>query len=59
MTRSLENKIKTKLVSTLSKACGWDGMVEGQILDISDHDPLCDPLGNLEIAFGSGTLLGP
>ena len=34
----IENKIKTKLVSTLSKACGWDGMVEGQILDISDHD---------------------
>ena len=36
--KQIENKIKTKLVSTLSKACGWDGMVEGQILDISDHD---------------------
>ena len=34
----VEEEIKVKLVSILSKACGWDGMVEGQILDISDHD---------------------
>ena len=34
----IEDKTKVKLVSILSKACGWDGMVEGQILDISDHD---------------------
>ena len=34
----IEEEIKVKLVSILSKACGWDGMVEGQILDISDHD---------------------
>jgi len=36
----IEEKIQVKLVSTLSKACGWDGMVEGQILDISHHDYL-------------------
>ena len=36
----IEEKMKAKLVSTLSKACGWDGMVEGQILDISHHDYL-------------------
>ena len=36
----IEEKIKVKLVSTLRKACGWDGMVEGQILDISHHDYL-------------------
>ena len=34
----IEDKTKVKLVSILSKACGWDGMVEGQILDISDHN---------------------
>lgn len=36
----IEEKMKAKLVSTLSRACGWDGMVEGQILDISHHDYL-------------------
>ena len=33
----IEDKLKIKLVALLSKACGQNGMVEGQILDISDN----------------------
>lgn len=36
--KQIKDEIKVKLVSILSKACGWNGMVEGQILDISNHD---------------------
>ena len=32
----IEDKLKIKLVALLSKACGQNGMVEGQMLDISD-----------------------
>ena len=34
--KKIEDNLKVKLISTLSRACGWDGMVEGQILDISE-----------------------
>ena len=33
----IEDKLKIKLVALLSKACGQNGMVEGQILDISGN----------------------
>ena len=33
--KEIEDKLKVKLVSMLTKACGQKGMVEGQILDIS------------------------
>ena len=33
----IEDKLKIKLVALLTKACGQNGMVEGQILDISDN----------------------
>jgi len=33
----IEDKLKIKLVALLSKACGQNGMVEGQVLDISDN----------------------
>ncbi len=33
----IEDKLKIKLVALLSKACGQNGMVEGQILDISEN----------------------
>ena len=36
----LEDKLKIKLISLLSRACGQNGMVEGQILDISDNKSL-------------------
>jgi geranylgeranyl pyrophosphate synthase len=36
----IEDKLKIKLVALLSRACGQNGMVEGQILDISDHKSL-------------------
>jgi len=36
----IEDKLKVKLVALLSRACGQNGMVEGQILDISDNKSL-------------------
>ena len=33
----IEDKLKVKLVALLSRACGQNGMVQGQILDISDN----------------------
>ena len=36
----IEDKLKVKLVALLSRACGQNGMVEGQILDISDNESL-------------------
>ena len=36
----IEDKLKVKLVALLSRACGLNGMVEGQILDISDKKSL-------------------
>jgi len=36
----IEDKLKIKLITLLSKACGQNGMVEGQILDISDNKSL-------------------
>jgi len=36
----IEDKLKIKLIALLSKACGQNGMVEGQILDISDNKSL-------------------
>ena len=36
----IEDKLKIKLISLLSRACGQNGMVEGQILDISDNKSL-------------------
>ncbi len=36
----IEDKLKIKLVALLSKACGQNGMVGGQILDISDNKSL-------------------
>ena len=36
----IEDKLKVKLVTLLSRACGQNGMVEGQILDISDNKSL-------------------
>jgi len=33
----IEDKLKIKLVALLSKTCGQNGMVEGQVLDISDN----------------------
>ena len=35
--KEIEDKLKVKLVDLLSRACGQNGMVEGQILDISDN----------------------
>lgn len=34
---SIEESKKVKLISLLTEACGWNGMVEGQILDISEN----------------------
>ncbi len=36
----IEDKLKVNLIALLSEACGQNGMVEGQILDISDHKSL-------------------
>jgi len=36
----IEDKLKVKLVALLSRACGQNGMVQGQILDISDNKSL-------------------
>ena len=36
----IEDKLKVKLVDLLSRACGQNGMVQGQILDISDNKSL-------------------
>jgi geranylgeranyl pyrophosphate synthase len=36
LSNEIEDKLKVKLVALLSKACGQNGMVEGQMLDISD-----------------------
>ncbi len=35
--KEIEDKLKVKLVDLLSRACGQNGMVKGQILDISDN----------------------
>ena len=35
--QGIEESKKVQLISLLTKACGWNGMVEGQILDISEH----------------------
>ena len=34
---SIEESKKVQLISLLTEACGWNGMVEGQILDISEN----------------------
>ncbi len=34
---SIEESKKVKLISLLTEACGWNGMVDGQILDISEN----------------------
>ena len=36
----IEDKLKVNLIALLSEACGQNGMVEGQIMDISDHKSL-------------------
>ena len=38
--KEIEDEHKVKLVSMLTRACGQDGMVEGQILDISENKSL-------------------
>ena len=38
--KEIEDKHKVSLVSMLAEACGQNGMVEGQILDISENKPL-------------------
>ena len=39
-TEQIEDKFKVKLVGVLTEACGKNGMVEGQILDISENKSL-------------------
>ena len=54
--KEIEDKHKVSLVSLLAEACGQNGMVEGQILDISEN--IFNKTNVISQSFGGGPIFG-